>query len=473
MQDPAPIPIKEPEKLSKATEPPLRQTTVLTAFGIGKSHVFYVEKDSRGEGVIDECWRKVFAEGSGVWEFGRLKEYSKPLGETVTLNLEECPDAKNAIEQLKTAFGKSFPTLNCDRVEAFLFTTGVGVLVMRVTTPEADSEKLYDELPKIREWDEISQKRIPLIQVCQKQYLEVMKQAVAHKCQPGETQWSLYHLEQVDRSEEKSVKRYSYPLFFVDAVTYRKRINDILQQVAGSHKRHVQSNEARVSYRGSEVYVDWSEALISEGETNREMIEKNFIIGFASWCALLLMNHNSSIFLLDAFAGMNSERKQESARAVHHRTMAYKDVADAILPIRWTTTRRDLFLLETIHHNWSSERVRQNIDERMKLLGLHYTQLEDERREAFNKKREEFNQKLTILGVILTLVALASAIADVTNLSVTYRGLPPGLSLTKIAFHSCWLLLVGIVVAVAVRVIKWNGKAGPSSTTETKKPSKT
>ncbi len=465
MQNPSPIHI-EPENSSQVTESPLRQTTVLTAFGIGKSYVFYVEKDSRGEGIIDECWRKIFAEEGGIWEFARLKEYSKPLGETVTLTLEDCSEAKTAIEQLKAAFRNSFPTFTCDKVEAFFFTTGVGVLVMRIATPAADSEKLYDELPKIREWDDISQKRIPLIQVCQTRYQQVMKKAVEHKSQPGEPQWSLYHLEQVDRSDEKSVKRYSYPLFFVDAVTYKKRTSDILQQVAGFGRRHIQSNEARVSYRGSEVYVDWSEALVSEGETNRELIEKNFIIGFASWCALLLMNHNSSIFLLDAFAGMNSEREQGNARAVHHRTMAYKDVADAILPIRWTTTRRDLFLLETIHHNWSSERVRQNIDERMKLLRLHYTQLEDERREAFNKKREEYNQNLTILGVILTLVALASAIADVTNLSVTYRGLPPGLSLTKIGFHLCWVLLVGIVLTVAVRVIKWNGKAGSWSSAE-------
>ena len=444
---------------------PRSETTVFTAFGIGKSYVFYVEKESRLQ--RDKCWAEVFENKNGVWEFGLLKGYNKPLGEIVTLKLEACSEAQTAIEGLKKAFAESFPTVKCDKVEAFLFTTGVGVLAMRITTSKgADSEKLYDELPKIGEEDNISQKRIPLIQVCQQLYLNVMNQSINHKCETGKLQWSLYHLAQVDRSGEKTIKKYSYPLFYVDAVTYGNRTQCILQQVASSQRRYIQSNEARVSYRGSEVYVDWSEALVRDGENNRDLIEKNFIIGFASWCALLLMNINSSVFLLDAFAGMYSKRDQDDAGDVHHRTMAYKDVADAILPIRWTTSRRDLFLLETIHHNWSSERVRQNVDERMKLLALHYTRLDDKSREQFNQKREDSNRRLSIIAVTLTVVAFVSAIADVTNLWAAYnqtRSL-----LASIAFHVSLALLVLTVSAILALFIGWLVKGRSSKPTKAK-----
>jgi hypothetical protein len=142
---------------------------------------------------------------------------------------------------------------------------------------------------------------------------------------------------------------------------------------------------------------------------NRKLIEDNFTIALASWFALILMDNNSSLFIFEAFAGMVTDKPQASAEAVHRRSMAYINVSDASLSIRWTTQRKDLFLLETIHRNWSSERWRKNIEERMKLLGLHYNRLEDE-------FAERSGRRIAQVGILLTLVTVASAIADVITL---------------------------------------------------------
>lgn len=458
MHDPSTA-VADPKQPQKAPEPPRIHSTIFTAFGIGKSYLFYVEKESRGK--VRECWKDVFPRDDPAWEFARLSEYDKPLGEIVSLNLAACPEAQSAIANLKQELVKSFPTLECDKVDAFFFTAGVGVLVMRVTTATgANTENLYNRLQTKEGLGEVSEKRKAILKLCQKRYVEVMQNAQAHKSQPGtELQWSLYHLKAVDRSEWKSMVSFSYPLLFVDSTTYTTRTTCILEQVAGEQRRSVQSAEARISYKGSEVYVDWSEALVSDGESNRQLIENNFIVAFASWCALLLMNRNSSVFLLEAFAGMNSQRPHTSAEAVHQRNMAYKDVADAILPVRWTTRRRDLFLLETIHHNWSSERIRQNIDERMKLLALHYTRLDDER-------REHFSLKIAVFGVGLTLLALVSAITDLTTLASNYEERPAwlilGMSLNKVSFHLSWILLLLVLIGL---VIAWLTKTQKAPTT--------
>jgi hypothetical protein len=85
------------------------------------------------------------------------------------------------------------------------------------------------------------------------------------------------------------------------------------------------------------------------------------------------------------------------------------DVANAAHPIRWTFERKDLFLLETIHKNWSSDRWWRNIEERTKLLSLHYDSLEDERAERDGKR-------LANIALALTCVTIASAVADLINL---------------------------------------------------------
>lgn len=436
------------------------KTTMFTAFPIGKSYLFFVEKESRKQ--VEKCWEQVFEDETPVWKFGRLGGFDKPLGETVSLNVYACEKAHPHIEALAKAFAKYSTVLETTDIEATFFTTGVAVLITRLHSKPEDGENLQKMLQDNQERENLRQIRLRIIDVCQKLYQEVMLKSEGDQRQRGVLHWSLYNFKEVDPTDWEPDVSFSYPLFFVDGNTYETRTEEILDQVVTRRRRHIQSHEARISYEGSEVYVDWSAALVSDGEQHRTLIENNFIIGFASWFALVLMNRHSSFFSFEAFAGMFSKRKEPTTEAVHRRNMAYKIVADATLPIRWTSKRRDLFLLETIHRNWSSERIWRDIDERMKLLDLHHNRLEDKRREQFHQKREEFNHKreqfslkLAILGVILTSFAFISAIADVTNLTGNYDQFPPGLSVSKVGLYVSWFLLLLTVLTVVVLVIAW------------------
>jgi hypothetical protein len=115
------------------------------------------------------------------------------------------------------------------------------------------------------------------------------------------------------------------------------------------------------------------------------------------------------------------------------------DVANAAHPIRWTFERKDLFLLETIHKNWSSDRWWRNIEERTKLLSLHYDSLEDERAERDGKR-------LANIALALTCVTIASAVADLINLWTNPNPAPLQyilLALIPVAVGLRWSNLVG------------------------------
>ena len=313
-----------------------------------------------------------------------------------------------------------------------------------------DAMRFFDAIQDEERLKEFRQGLKKFMRLCKDHYLKVMGDAERRAADPATAcpDWSLNRFKEVDRKGWEPKPKYSYPLFFVDRATYEQRIKNILTQVAGSARRRGrQADEARVSYRSAEVYVDWSEALVRDASTNHDLIETIFVVAFASWFALILMNKNSSLFLLEAFDGMVTGKPRSTANAVHQRNMAYKDVSDAALPIRWTTRRRDLFMLETIHRNWSSERWRKNIEERMKLLALHYKHLEDER-------GERTNRNLALAAAFLALFTLASAIADVINLAENdnqpSHWLIWGHPLKQIDLYLSLLpVLVGLLIAVS------------------------
>jgi hypothetical protein len=432
-------------------------TTLLTAFELGKSHLFYVPAKGSNDPAV--FWQQVF--GNKGWSFNDLDGYHKPLGETVRLNLdaESCPTAQPAITEVADALERELgATLDTRFIKAFFFSAGVGVLMMRVTTTDCPS--LFERIQDREAQTQLREKRKNLVEVCRVAFLDALEKAYEKSqtlkfARPAyKPEWYLYKLEQVDRKNSENRASFSYSIFFVESGTYKEKTKSILDQVAGSRRQWItQSDAARVSYKGSEVYVDWSVALVNHPSNSRDPIELNFVIAFASWFALAQMNKNTSVFLFDAFVGMSGGRQQVTAEAIHQRNMAYKDVADASIPVRWTTRRRDLFLLEAIHRNWSSERIRQNVEERMKLLTLHYKRLDDERREAFGLK-------IAIFGVGLTLFALISAIADLVALANKYNDAGPlilGYSINKLAFTSSLgipvviLLILLILALVTVR----------------------
>ena len=406
--------------VNKARQP---TATLFTAFGTGRSYLFHVEKRARAR--VQECWEEVFS-GQPGWSFEKLKNYDKPLGETAifTLNEENCLKAASPLEELRKACESTLSAeLDGERIEVIFFTTGVAILMLRMRPKDPADVRFFDRLQDQSEIKEIRKWLNTIMGLCKDHYLYVLNKTEVRQGASEEKRWSLNRFKVVDREGWNPKEKFSYPLFFVDQDTYENRIEKILGQVAGSKwQRKRQSDAAKVSYKGAEVYVDWSEALVTNSVDNRELVERNFIIAFASWFALILMNKNSSIFLFQAFVGMIKEKPQSTANAVHQRRMAYMDVADAVLPIRWTSRRSDLFLLETIHRNWSSQRWKENIEERMKLLAMHYNSLEDE-------QNERSGRYLSLIAIFITLFALASAIADVISLAENDGG------------NSYWLIL--------------------------------
>src|SRR5262249_48345603 len=155
---------------------------------------------------------------------------------------------------------------------------------------------------------------------CRTHYLHILDEAVERTPTSGaKRRWILINFEAVDRKDLKTLIWYAHPLFYVDEAVYKARTEGIPAKLPDSRKQRQQQSEGtRVSYAGKEIYVDWSEALVCKIEDNEapgdnankkevtidESIEKNFVIAFASWLALALMNENSSVFLFEAFIGM-------------------------------------------------------------------------------------------------------------------------------------------------------------------------
>lgn len=440
--------------------------TLVTAFGLGKSYIFYVEKAKRARAADEDegdpvlgCWKELF-KARDVWDFEQLESYNKPLGETAKLTLTEKSSGRAAalIKELRAACEAEISAeLDPTKIEAIFFTTGVAVLSLRLE-PREKSEP--DNILKYTLSTDAQLKRVhrlteEIIKLCKAEYISVMEQAEkrGHGFCPDGSRWFLRRFREVDREDWEPALEFSYPLFFVGDQVYEQRTRAILEKVAGSKwRRKQQSDKARVSYEGAEIYVDWSEALVRRTGKNRERIENNFIIALASWYALVLMNKNSSIFLFQAYiqtvrdVPRQGDGLQEIADAVNKRNMAYKDVADASLPIRWTPQRRDLFLLEAIHRNWSSDRWRKNIDERMKLLVLHYRSLEDRLERMEDDRRERATNKLNRVAVMLAAFTLASATADVINLLDNGGNRDGGSSPLK---------TVGLILSLAVPILVW------------------
>ncbi len=413
----APLTEPRPAPREEASTPQApSEVTLFIGFGIGNSYIFYVGDDARDgaqadseKKVTQKYWEEVFAgQNQEWWSCEQFKNYDKPLGWAVTLNVEGCASEKLAAAREK--FLESLATNHqaeavAGSLKAVFFTPGVAVLSARLLAADRLS---YEALKK-----EPDEARRNMLAACRDLYNDCLKNAIKRNAeargQDGEEkkppEWTLELFDAVDKTHWGPPTGSAYPVYFYDKTTYAKTTEALLSQAAGTDAvRMRQADDARVSYSGSEVYVDWSETFVrahgggaaadaEQAATVREEIETAFTIGMASWFALYLMNKLASIYLLQTFVHTNADGEQSMTDAIHKKSMAYMDVANAAHPIRWTDRRRDLYLLETIHRNWSSDRWWKNIEQRMALLSLHYKRLEDQRRQLADEQRREADEQ--------------------------------------------------------------------------------
>jgi hypothetical protein len=394
---------------SKVNNNPVNFPTasVIIGFDIGRTFIFC---DPSKDGVL-ERWKQVFASQPG-WEHDQFEGYKKPLGWIAKLSMNKCANLDpEKIRKLVTAFQNSFAaTLNPESIQALLFSPGVGVLRMEISfAVSEDVARRLEDLSDPKHRDPIRPLINDTIEAAVKSYTS---------CLDGECEQAQAKKEESRISPFTAVDRqkHGHPVFFVlsfvNRSTFKVRSHRIRDLVAVSDEQsRIYNERASVGYEGAELFIDWSEALVTgDSEHLKRKIENNFIIAMASWSALALMDRHSSKDLFHVFAQTVKAAKLRLASDVYIKSMAYQDVSDAVLPTRWTVNSSDLHLLEAIHRNWSSERIQQVIGDRMSALSLHYARLQ-------NEQKERLNTRLTMFGIIVAISTLASAAASVINLA--------------------------------------------------------
>ena len=388
--------------------------SVIIGFGIGRTFIFYDPSEK-----VSENWKRIF-DNQPNWKHDQFEDYNKPLGWTAKLLMNQCPNVDSKIiDALETAFLKSFGAeLKRKSLETVFFTPGVGVL--RFELSFADGQDITSRLNDLSN----REKRRETI----RPHLEALVEAAANAYTnrlDGEIKRAK------DNKQESLIKPFpavdrekpGHPVFFVvpfvDQPTFDERTRAIRDLLAVTdEQKRILDERARVGYEGASVFVDWSEALVTGNRPEqKQQIETNFIIAMASWCSLSLMEHHSSKDTFDAFAQtVGAKTKLLGANDVDIRAMAYRDISETSLPIRWTANSRDLYLLEAIHRNWSSDRLRRVIGERMQSLSLHHQRIQNEQKELFNARQGRLNQRLTAFALFVTISTLASAAASLITL---------------------------------------------------------
>jgi hypothetical protein len=394
--------------------------SVIIGFDVGRTFIFYDESET-----VCDHWAKIINNDPG-WEVQQFKDYNKPLGWIAKLSMNRCANLdapgisedQRRIPKLATALQTSFrATLNPESLKTIFFTPGVGVMRFQVSFAKGvDVGSCLNDLSNRASRAVIRRDVEALIEHAVKSYTDCLdaaeKQGLPIRPFPA-----------VDR------QRHGYPVFFVvsfvDKSTFDKRSQTFTNLLAiTNEQRRIFDERSRIAYEGATVFIDWSEALVTGNRPDQiEQIETNFIIAMASWSALSLMERYSSqdVFAASAqLAGFTPKLFPKDK--VYIRSMAYRDVSDASLPIRWTANSSDLHLLEAIHRNWSSDRLRQVIGERMQALSFHHQRTQNEQRQVFNDRQLLLNRRLNVFGIIIAVSTLASAAASLLSLRRTSGG---------------------------------------------------
>jgi hypothetical protein len=402
---------------SRETAGDAATASVVIGFDVGRTFIFYDESTSSAS--VRDHWKRIFKGHSG-WEVDQFDDYNKPFGWIAKLSMNQCPnldppgtpEEKQTIPKLKKAFEDSFrATLVSESLKTIFFTPGVGVLRFQLSFAKGvDVASCLNDLSNKTNRADTRQLVNDLIGHAVKYYTDRLDEA-------GKQGSPIKPFRAVDRD------KHGYPVFFVvsfvDEPVFKKRAQDLTDLLAiTADQKHIFDERSRIAYEGATLFIDWSEALVTGNSLNqKEQIETNFIIAMASWSALSLMERYSSqdVFAASAkLAGFTPKLFPKDE--VYIRSMAYRDVSYASLPIRWTANSKDLHLLEAIHRNWSSDRLRQVIEERMQALSFHHQRIQNEQREVFSARQLLLNQRLTVFGIIIAVATLASAAASLFNL---------------------------------------------------------
>jgi hypothetical protein len=374
---------------------PLSTLSLLVPFDIGQTFIF----KSRAAKPEDD-WTKIFsgADHAQDWSVdqGELDGFSKSMGWIAIWRYFEGaakPKLDKALEKLRKHVPGDLEESR-DGIRAIIFPNGIGVLIVRIRAAPLDDPRWLTMQSAGQRKQRRAACRVFLstVAAC---YLNFMYDAIRRHAK-GEPR-VIERLQPVGRAHGIVRAEYTYPLHFFNP-------DDEAKWLAA----HPKANET--GYGSARLFIDWKSASISQGSAERTPIECIFIVALAGWFALHVMNNRATHYILNAIYGLASSHHDPDATEGWAVRLAYMEAANQAFPIQWTSTMQDLNLLETIHTCWGSDRWWKQVERKTSLLAAHAEQLEAE-------SNERWNRRIAGVGATIACFTLASAIADVMDLT--------------------------------------------------------
>lgn len=382
-----------------AGEPRPSTISLLVPFDIGQTFIF----KSRGRNVEAE-WRSIFSghphEKDWATDQKELDGFDKSMGWIAVWRCfggTEKPHLATAIERLGTRVPGELDT-DADGIRAIIFPNGIGVLIVRIKTAPLGDPR----------WSCLNDKKIKaerraacrvLLATASACYLDFMYRAVKLGGDNGAR--AVEQLRPVERTHHIVRAEYTYPLFFFSTPGEAN-------QFAGAPTRAV------TSYNDAKLLIGWQNTVVSHGGVDqRVMIERNFVIALAGWFALVMMNNRATHYILDAIHALAADQTPNALEGEAVR-LAYMEASNQAFPIQWTSSEKDLLLLEAIHDSWSSQRWWKTVERKTNLLAAYSAHVSDD-------ADQHWNQKITAFGAGIACVTLVSAIVDAMSLLSSSR----------------------------------------------------
>ncbi len=194
----------------------------------------------------------------------------------------------------------------------------------------------------------------------------------------------------------------------------------------------------------ADVSIYWADAIVTgSDEQLGKAIVNGFFVAITCWYALNVMNRITTRKVNELMFGPRGKRKAELGRQARMLGISYFEAGSLSTPIHWAREDNDLRLLQAIHRRWCSDGWWTQVKERIATLTAYHEKLEDEATGLFERN-------IAILGALIALFVVPSAIKDVYDLEDHVQ-------------QPCWLLvslhahpqtfLFGIPIAIILLLV--------------------
>ncbi len=387
------------------------QISIIVPFDLGESYIFSVPRDRCEECIWINIFRKANqrlpANADWQWNTSELGEdpapYREPFGPVARFKYMK-PIAGTLDGLCKaSSFYADFRFLEC-----VFFTRGIGVAILSGTLRNGISPATWRN-EFFREREQLKAALLSFLCHAREAYRTVMDNAASRGVASGEKFVFAVKLPGRRRMIDKA--RFPYAILFTDAeLPVREQHAATLSFAQPLGYRYSRQGLESVTLK---IDVGWGETTVSRPARTPEAAQRAvidaFVVGMASWFALVVMTSLVSRFLRDSYASFEKPRPQLGYEKGRKISLAFMDTANASRPVRWTLRERDILLLDRIHETWSTKRWWSNVEERTTLLSAHHAEVA-----ASLRRRSE--RRLSALVIGLAAITALSAVRDVADI---------------------------------------------------------